>query len=270
MKARFLLILLAVFLPLSACVMIYPTGRETSTRMLLPGECLSDTELQYILPDADYQQVYSDCFLFRFSMSLSNHELKKDGGLWSRIYNDKPSKSLYDTFGENKGKVRKEFNGIFDVLSEYYSIELQDDSYSIVTLLYNGGISLIANKEFAGFKPGEDMSSAIKCSPNSGEYVDEDLTDPVISSQSRLAENAGTYLAIPLEYISLAGSDIRFSIPMADYQLVEEDVTFELKIPVKVVKYLNWINDKLSDPDAPVPYKDEVLHCTFTTRYSLK
>lgn len=255
---------------MTSCIMIAPTGVPPQTRLLLPGECLSGTELQYVVPETDYQQVYDDCLLFRFSMELTDHEIKKDGGLWSRMYNDTPSKSLYDSFGKNKSKVRKEFNGIFDVLSEYYLYDFHQYDFAIVTILYNGGISLTANKEFAGFKSGEDMSPSIKASPLWGDSIDDNLTNPVISSSSRLAEKAGKILDIPMEYISLAGDEIRFSIPMADYQLVEEEVTFELKIPVKVVSYLEWINDRLSDPDAPVPYKDEVLHCKFTTGYCLK
>ena len=74
-----------------------------------------------------------------------------------------------------------------------------------------------------------------------------------------------------MEYTSMANATgIYFCIPTEDCELTEEEVTFELNIPVKVVMYLNWINDKLTDPDAPVPYKDEVLHCKFTTRYGLK
>lgn len=267
---RIINLLLVGVLSLTSCIMFAPTGVEPKTRLLLSGECLSGTELQYVVPEADYQQVYDDYFLFRFSMELTDHEIKKDGGLWSRIYNDTPSKSLYDSFGKNKSKVRKEFNGIFEVLSEYYLYDFHQYDFAITTILYNGGISLTANKEFAGFKPGEDLAPAIKSSPRWGEYIGDNLTDPVISTTSRLSENAGEILDIPMEYISLAGDEIRFSIPMADYQLVEDEVTFELNIPVKVVSYLEWINDKLSDPDAPVPYKDEVLHCKFTTGYCLK
>jgi hypothetical protein len=53
-------------------------------------------------------------------------------------------------------------------------------------------------------------------------------------------------------------------------QKVSETVTFELKIPVKVVMYLNWLNDKISDPDAPVPYEERELYCKFTTDFNLK
>ena len=63
---------------------------------------------------------------------------------------------------------------------------------------------------------------------------------------------------------------ISFSIPMEQYQLTDEKVTFELNVPVKVVKYLTWLNDKITDPDAPVPYEEEVLHCRFTTDYGLR
>ena len=82
--------------------------------------------------------------------------------------------------------------------------------------------------------------------------------------------NAGGFLGIPMNYISMTKDGVEFSIPMGEYKLIEEAVTFELNIPVKVVLYLTWLNNKLTNPNAPVPYTDEVLHCTFTTKYGLK
>ena len=63
---------------------------------------------------------------------------------------------------------------------------------------------------------------------------------------------------------------VSFSVPLGDFKVVKESVSFELNIPVKVVMYLQWLNDRLIDPNAPVPYKEEVLHCSFTSPYCLK
>ena len=37
-----------------------------------------------------------------------------------------------------------------------------------------------------------------------------------------------------------------------------------LEIPVKVVMYLNWLDDRITDPNAPIPYREDVLRCEFT------
>ena len=66
------------------------------------------------------------------------------------------------------------------------------------------------------------------------------------------------------------GTGILFNIPLGDYEVVDEYVRFDLNIPVKVVYYLHWLNDRLTDPDAAVPYTDEVLHCSFCTEYGLR
>ena len=57
---------------------------------------------------------------------------------------------------------------------------------------------------------------------------------------------------------------IQVCIPVLDSKEVVEGITFTLTIPVKVGLYLTWLNDKLSDPDAPFPYYDDTLTCTFT------
>ena len=109
--------------------------------------------------------------------------------------------------------------GVYDSFASSWS----GSNFSLVTILYNGGISLKADREFAGFQPGEDLGPALRC--------------------------AGIW---------------------SDYAFIDEHVTFDLEIPVRVVMYLGWLNDKLSNPAAPVPYKDEVLHCRFTTPFGLR
>lgn len=120
----------------------------------------------------------------------------------------------------------------------------------VVTILYNGGVSFVANKDFAGVPAGKDLSEII-------------VSDPYLT-------DFGLYPGIPLDYKSMPGESVSFSVPLDDFTVVKEPVTFELNIPVKVVMYLRWLNDRLIDPSAPVPYKEEVLHCRFTSPYCLK
>lgn len=236
---------------------------------MLTGECLNSTELRYYLPDGVDQQTYGNCFVFGFTLDI-NCQQEKDRYWNDYIHRFKPSDEIYDNFGTNKETVRNEYNAICETL------ENEDHGDGVITLLYNGGISLTADKEFAGYSAGEDLGHLIHGPFRFGNYCGEQAeamfgVDPVIATTKNIKSRLDPIFQIPLDYISMPeGDGVSFHISMGDYKLTDEKVTFELKIPVRVVMYLNWLNDKISNPDAPVPYEDKVLHCTFTTRYGLR
>lgn len=238
---------------------------------MLPGECLASTELTYYTPNSDGQQAESNRFKFGFTVNLSGHAVEKtDPRPVALVYRDVPSAEMYDSFGPNRESVKNEFERVFEEFSRSYSEHFQTNGYSIVTILYNGGISLVADKEFAGHPAGEDLGSLITCSPMYDSLVKESGEDPVVSSAFNTPSQAGGLLDLPLDYVSLIGDSIGSSIPMDGHELVKEPVRLELNIPVKVVYYLAWLNKRISGIYAPVPCKDEVLHCSFTTVYGLK
>lgn len=266
MRRIYLFILVAMTVCLTGCGQIASTP-AAQTKCILTGECLASTELTYYVPDSDGQQVRSNRFIFAFTMDFSNHVKERtDDKELALNWRDIPSEEIFDSFGPNKQAVRNEFERVYEDFSNNYISRFQKTWYEIATVLYNGGISLVANKDFAGVPAGENLAGLITCVPSDDNFKE----NPVISSGFNTPSNAGGFLGIPMEYISMTEAGIAFSIPMGEYKLVEEDVTFELQIPVKVVYYLNWLNDRLSNPNAPVPYKDEVLHCTFTTKHGLK
>lgn len=200
------------------------------------------------------------CFGFTLDMNYSVERLSR----WE--YRKVPSDNVFETFGNRKGEVKKAYEEVY----ERMFLEGGDSNYWLSTILYNGGISLIADKNFAGCPAGKDLGPLITC-VYGGDRT-EIKTDPVIGTLGHLKESyRSDVLNIPLEYISLmAGESLEFGLPMGNHKLTDESVTFDLKIPVKVVQYLEWLNDRRSDPDAPVPYKEEVLHCRFTTPYGLR
>ena len=56
-----------------------------------------------------------------------------------------------------------------------------------------------------------------------------------------------------------------FGITLANKESVievEEGTELYISIPVRVGLYLNWLNDKLAEPDSQMEYRDEVLTCT--------
>ncbi|MCF0174460.1 MAG: hypothetical protein HUJ95_03875 [Bacteroidales bacterium] len=189
-------------------------------------------------------------FIFPLDLDYSNE--RTDDTVLQLNWRHVPTQEMYDAFGENAVSVKKAYEYVFESFSKLYKEKYPDysDRYSVVTVLYNGGISLVANKEFAGVPAGKDLSGII-------------VPDPY-------TRNFDLYPDIPLEYITMAEESISFSVPMGDFKVIAEPVTFELNIPVKIVMYLQWLNDKIADPNALVPYKEEVLYCRFTCPYCLK
>lgn len=181
-------------------------------------------------------------------------------------YWDIPSEDLFAAFGNNKEQVKKEYYNLFNACAQSKTANY----FSISTILYNGGITLTANKEYAGVPAGENLASFITASL-SGFPSGTQMPDPVISSYFNTPASVAASLGLPLDYISMTGAeDICFTIPKPqDCQIVQESVTFELKIPVKVVLLLSWLNDRLDDENAPVPCREEELHCTFTVPYRI-
>lgn len=264
------LLLLTIVMGFYSCGKMGSSTPAESTRILLPGECLSSPELSYYTPNSEGQQVNGNCFLFGFTMDLTCHKKERiDNKEIALSWRDVPSDELFSSFGINQAVVKSEYERVFEDFSKSYESRFHQSFYSIVTILYNGGVSLVANKEFAGYPAGENLAPLITNNPIYDNIVLESGENPIIAPGFNTPSNAGGFLGIPLDYISMTKDGVEFCIPMGEHKLIEDEVTFELFIPVKVVQYLTWFNNRISDPNAPVPFKDEVLHCSFTTKYGL-
>lgn len=266
-----------ITLCLSSCGFPGLNNRVINSCSFLTGECLASPTLIYYQPDTPDRQIYGDHFVFSFSLDLSS--VKKE---WyeDNTYVDKwrnvPSEEAFLAFGKYGQRVKNEFDRIYNAFSESYQASFLN-YFSFITILYNGGISLIADKEFAGRKAGVELGDLITCHPMYHSIVKETGIDPVVSYIPIIPGSPFEILGIPSDYISLLGGfagkgipGVSFSIPIEDKHLIDETVSFELNIPVKKVMYLTWINNKLKEPDAPILFRDEVLHCSFSTKYGLK
>lgn len=252
-------ILFIIVQNLFSCYMIAPTGKMVEYRTLLPGECLADTDLTYNSNVTASSIICNGKYSFSFALNLNNYEVDKEE-LWvSRVI---PSDELFKSYGGKS--VKKDYLKIYDACSEYADEYLPYYNYfTLITILYNGGISLVADKDFAGYQAGEDMGPYLTA-------ISVGEENPVVCPKYNTADYLGKFLNIPLEYTGILNDTPSFGIPVGDCQLTDETVRFELKIPVKVIRYLQWMNDKKNDPDAPVPYSEEVLICKFSTRYGLR
>jgi hypothetical protein len=60
------------------------------------------------------------------------------------------------------------------------------------------------------------------------------------------------------------------SFPVGENEVVNEDVTFHIEIPVKVGMFLTLLKDRFTYPEAEMQFRDEILTCDFTIPRNLK
>lgn len=220
---------------------------------LVTGECLKDTHLIHrdVGFDPGKQRGVSGSTSFVIGFDMSLEYVSKKRKLF--LYYVRPSNEAFRKFGWNEGKVRTEYDRILDKLPVYIG---RDDVYG--TFLYNGGVVLTADKDFAGIPKGENLAELFQ--------IKNDIKE-LDSIRGEVKKRIG----IPFECENMV-SKYGFSLVVPkndDYKMVRDQVSFTLKMPFRVVNYLQWINDKISDPTAPVPYSDTEFTCEFITRYRL-
>lgn len=262
-KALFGLVMLLI---MTSCGWFWRGSDPTVYQYFLPGECLASAELTFV---PSLHRVEKDRLVFVFNPSISNYDVEE---FKYEIHRYVPSKELLKAFGKNKDRVAEAYVNTFDKCYSFISEKLDALSeFSVLTALYSGDLSLTADRDFAGIKAGENLAPMIKGTPYNDYQIDIWGKDAVIADGCNMAEHLGNVLDLPADYKCLLEADmLAFSIPVDNYELTEETVNFELKIPVRIVCYLQWLNDRIEDPDAPVPYKEEILYCRFSSKYLLR
>ena len=235
------------------------------TQFFIPGECLKSSELIYfafssaewmisnlihigqidpsVLPeDIDYNSV---TLIFGLKMDIDIHRTLYDNNsvIWFM-----PSYSLFEEFGNNADAVANNYNNVYDVIGLPYT-----HPYDYTAVLYDkNNFTLTADRDFAGIPAGQNLRDIAYIG---NEIYDYRLSVPGIEYQDNtFALDYNIYIIIPIE-----------SDPLGT-----EATTFSFSIPVKVGMYLHWLNDRLTDPDAQMQYRDETLTCTFTVHKDLQ
>lgn len=232
------LILVVVHL-LSGCDRMGAAIPEPLERGLLTGECLKSDNLRTSL------RIESNSFQFAFGLEMdsSTEDLSEEA-----IYRRIPPSVAYRPFGNNGKAVQDEFNRIFNEF--YQNQSVYTGLIFATTVFYDEGMTLTADKAFAGHSAGENLIPY--CFENQqGIYTRKSVYLP-------LSEGVSYKYMIPYDTMTPY-----LSFPCGDFKVVDEDVTFTLKIPVKVGLYLTWLNDCLSNPKAEMPVREMVLQGVF-------
>lgn len=248
MKRLSQFLIICIGLSLASCHSFWESATDDGEeKTLLTGECLRSYELLHHSSTAFHINDYygPKSFVFGFALDLDKTiEYNRENPIDYRYI---PSEN-----------VLADFDGGVKRLQEQYESLYQDVSYGaggfrVVTLFYKEGATLTADKDFAGHPKGENLSPY--CNWRLMLHPLEELSLPVDS-------------VIDYPYLVNTSGGIYF--PIGDCTIIDEEVTFTLTIPVKVGMYLTWLYNLQSNPEAQIPFHDEVLHCTFTIGKSLR
>jgi hypothetical protein len=230
---------------LNSCSEIPAADPDILPFSLVPGECLNNTVVKCRYAGEAFGTEYR--FVFDSDMSISLEHIKFGEKKLPHHYTSiryVPSDSVFKQFGDNYSSVKKEYESTWDGIA-----------HSETTVYLNDGFILTADKEFGGIPAGENLARLFGVSPGQS--------------------------CVPLSDNAIIPKDLAFRLDSPDvllyridlnnyYEPVKEDVRFSLSVPVRVVYYLTWLNDKLTDENASMTWKDEVLTCTFSSNTGLK
>lgn len=233
---------------------------------LLPGECLMDNELTCIYCN---QSNKGKTYLFRFLIDM---DIEREQMGFSRkdvdIERYRPTDDVFQQFGVNSEALKDAYNSVWNTVYDTQSTFFYDD------------IVLTADRDFAGISKGDNIAPLFI--PNSTiEYVAPfgiqdgnmlSIWTMIIWATYGPENNMDDYMNDDVVYHQLEKQAVLgFGIDVTDkYKFVKQSVNFTLTIPVRSAQYLTWLNDKLSDENAQMTWKDEVLTCTFHSNTGLQ
>lgn len=223
---------------------------------VLPGECLSSSVLSFTGLSIN-DNTGPKGFVLTCEFSMSDIITPAGAPYSSSDFKRVPKDEVYEFFGANAELVKKSYDDFWNDC--FIDGTLSGGGFGVSTIVYESGMTLIADKDFAGFKAGENITANAK-----GYQKGNDtpvILDCVFPSDYLSLPNDGGY------YLPSYGVTIR--IPLEGYSVVDEDVTFSLSVPVKVGLLLTWFNDRIVDPNAPYSYREDILSCSFTVNKGL-
>lgn len=249
---RFLLLVLPAVLVIAACGKFGAATPDALELSLTPGECLESTTLRFW---ENYGFVThsgrDNGFGIRLSLDIDtdhmvNEVVSRVNGVGRvRVYRLCPGDAEFASFGNDSNAVK----------DSYYSIVntcLSTDGLIQLTTVYSdGSFSLRANTSFAGIEAGEELSGLAYLAEVKHPYSSPFPVNP------------------PQGMVSLP-RNIEIIIPLNDREIIDDTVVMHVEIPVKVGMLLHTLQDRLTNPDAAMQYRDVVLTGNFTIPKNLE
>ena len=158
-----------------------------------------------------------------------------------------PAESVFNSLGNDAEHVRAEF------YAEFNQFDFSHDISSTITVFYGEGTIITANREFCCIPAGENLF------PSIAQILDFLNQDYLLAGYQLPQETVPKDCSITLPAIGCA-------IHYGESQPIDQDITFNIELPVKVGMYLHYLKDKHNTADAQMQYLDNVLSCDFTLK----
>lgn len=202
----------------------------------LPSECLVSEQLQFRRESPNQIRVYLD---------LANYEQREDifpnvsscfwpvGEAWQGIKNVASVEVEYkNTIGEMRQRI---------------------ELYGTVSVFSLGGESVVADKPFMGYAPGENLMEVLGVSLPGNDPQWEALKEVLGIHGAPALQKAfpmqGFLLTLPQKGIDGMNND--------------EIIHFEVRFPTEAVWLLHGLDLRVESPSADIPMDTHVLHGTF-------
>lgn len=229
----------AVCYIITSCTAYLPDPKQNhdyDSVAIIPGECIRGPWIESgnnFRVTGDYDGHLG--LLMQLSLNVAlDSEITTDN-----VYRLVPRASIIEAFGEDAAKVKNAYQEIFNEYRAHFGEN--PDNALVSTVYYCGGLVITANKEFAGIPAGENLAPILHVFPD---YLKESVPIPTID--------------VPENYIPLQlNNPIKFWID--GYEVVDDLVEFEVRMPVKIGMMLTLLRDRITDPYAEMQFKDEVL-----------
>lgn len=220
----------------------------------LTGECLKDNTLKpHVYEDTglpyrvetrlNYKTNKAEPVGVTISLQLNLEKEYVPISGKTNTYGWLPTEAVFNTFGSSAQTVKNDFNTVYGSLNK-------PDPYSKTVTIYYGDVEITSNAEVCGVAPGENLYPSV---------FNFRSIDSASACSYQLPEDT-----IPEGYFPL-NPYAAFTILAKDgHEVVDGNPTFNFKIPVKVGMYLTYLNDKRTNPEAKMQYRDEVLTHTIT------
>lgn len=264
------IIITTVILLLTSCGKFGAATPCASQISIVPGECLSSSEMvlirdwAWIVPATGINELYVD-----IDTDMGSHMQRvvlsrdKEFGFVT-AEGVIPSDDIFAAFGDDADQIKTSYWEAFDNFGK-----LVDNSGKLIDS-YEGGlisattvyinvndIVITADTEFAGVPAGENLASIAHITDCSYNFGSKPISD----------------IIVPQSFFPFISTGLRLWFRGADfegYSIVRDDVNLHIEIPVKVGLFLTMLRDRLTNPEAEMQYRDEVLTCDCHITHNIK
>lgn len=201
----------------------------------LTGECLNSPILTL-----ESHKVTADECIVKYKVDWDNFHVSRVSSFQYTM----PSDNVFGIFSTNSSKLKRQYKEIIKTAN------IECPPYQWSTVLYDSGAKVFVEIDGAG----KDYSDSIEI--DMGE------------SSDFMLEVFGKLSGIPLTYSALVGKNIKLHIPLEVYSKIPKYARYKLSIPVTRVDYISWLNDRLTDPEAPLVSENIDLVGEFVPGYT--